>query len=351
MGGHYWIGYHSYYGEDGYTVASRHYRNWLPEVAGQTGGGPTGSPNSQRFLRGLESSSGTEGETITLGELKSKIAEIEAEIVAGGGSDEYRECVRKKYFLERWSAHTVSKFGGAYNFDPYEHTLESGLAVETLVYEDKKAQDNISRFGENPSEIPYRYWLEGEDRNLFDVGYPGRVLTRRPLPAGRYEFYYNDQESELVLCNAYPEAERTRFRHVVTVTAPAGVLHEAFFDPVTVGSAVLADGTNGVLKPASFTDANGSSATIERIGWESVSGRFDIVSIKVGSGSASGTGPNAALVGHVVDFIELDGTVSLSLDAVNATVNVVEGMLIWSVPSQPWEDGDKLMLRIREALP
>ena len=46
--------------------------------------------------------------------------------------------------------------------------------------------------------------------------------------------------------------------------APDGVLHELFFDPVTVGNAVAADGANGVLKPATFTDANGATTTESR---------------------------------------------------------------------------------------
>ena len=59
--------------------------------------------------------------------------------------------------------------------------------------------------------------------------------------------------------------------------------------------------------------------------------------------------PDDALDGHILDFIELDGTVSLSLDVLDATVDSANDRLRWSVSSQPWEDGDKLMVRIREA--
>ena len=34
-------------------------------------------------------------------------------------------------------------------------------------------------------------------------------------------------------------------------TPPRGTLHEAFFDPITDGTAVAAGDSNGVLKPAS----------------------------------------------------------------------------------------------------
>ena len=113
-------------------------------------------------------------------------------------------------------------------------------------------------------------------------------------------------------------------------------MHEAFFDPVTVGDAVAADGANGVLKPASFTDTNGAFATIERIAWET-----GTVSIELS--------PHTGISGHAVDFIALDGSVSLSLDVVDATVDAGSDTLSWPVASRPWASGDKLMLRIREA--
>ena len=127
------------------------------------------------------------------------------------------------------------------------------------------------------------------------------------------------------------------------MTAPSGTLHELFFDPVTVGTTVAADDTNGVLKPASFTDANGASATLSSISYEA-----GTVKVRVT--------PDGALAGQVVDFIELDGTVSLSLDVADAAVDLSTGSgqagtLSWSVSSQPWVDGDLLMVRIREVSP
>ena len=118
---------------------------------------------------------------------------------------------------------------------------------------------------------------------------------------------------------------------------PRALLHEAFFDPVTDGTAVAADDTNGVLKPASFTDPDGAAATIERIEWES-----GTVEVRTQSSD------DAALPGHVVDFIELDGTVSLSLHTDAATVDAANDTLSWSVASQPWDDGDELMVRVRK---
>ncbi|MDE2716606.1 MAG: hypothetical protein OXI33_06265, partial [Chloroflexota bacterium] len=57
--------------------------------------------------------------------------------------------------------------------------------------------------------------------------------------------------------------------------------------------------------------------------------------------------PHTGLAGQIVDFIELDGSVSLSLDIDDATVDAANNALSWTVSSQPWHDGDKLMVRIR----
>ena len=61
--------------------------------------------------------------------------------------------------------------------------------------------------------------------------------------------------------------------------------------------------------------------------------------------------PDNAFTGHILDFVELDGTVSLSLDDVDAVVDRVNDTLSWTVAEQPWKDGDQLMVRVREALP
>ena len=89
----------------------------------------------------------------------------------------------------------------------------------------------------------------------------------------------------------------------------------------------------GVLEPASFIDA-GATTTIERIEWEAGTAQMKLT-------------PHTALAGRVVDFIELDGTVSLSLVVDEATVDAANNTLSWPVSPQPWDDGDKLMVRMR----
>ncbi len=85
-----------------------------------------------------------------------------------------------------------------------------------------------------------------------------------------------------------------------------------------------------------FTDANDASATIQRIEWAS-----GTVKMKLS--------PHTGLTGQTVDFIELDGSVSLSLDVADATADAANNTVSWSVSSQPWHPGDKLMLRIRKS--
>ena len=109
--------------------------------------------------------------------------------------------------------------------------------------------------------VPYDFSGDGTNDS---IQYAQRVVSARPLPVGVYRTHYNNRDAHFVRCDGYS----SRYEWTITVNAPAGTLHEAFFDPVTVGTAVAADDSNGVLKPAAFTDANGASATLERIAWE-----------------------------------------------------------------------------------
>ena len=58
--------------------------------------------------------------------------------------------------------------------------------------------------------------------------------------------------------------------------------------------------------------------------------------------------PHDALAEHVVHFIELAGTVSLTMDVVDAMVDSTSDALGWTDSSQPWDHGDQLMVRIDE---
>ena len=191
---------------------------------------------------------------------------------------------------------------------------------------------------------PGTSWLEGSGKDLFTVetttdpirsaGPLGdrtttglRITTVRPLPVGDYTFISDGEWGGWICRTELTELERRLNRHTRTVhvTAPAGTVHEALFDPVAIGVAVGADAPNGVLKPAAFT-VGGASATMQSLKWES-----GTVTMALSS--------SASLAGHAIDVIALDGSVAL-------TLSLDGGALSWSVPNQPWNAGDLLMLRV-----
>ena len=194
----------------------------------------------------------------------------------------------------------------------------------------------VSDYGETvSSEYADMFQLDGRDENLFDVEYPGKVSPERPLPAGDYKFYLFAMEPEVLVCDGLPDEERTRLEHFVTVTAPAGTLHESFFDPVVLsGGGVGATGSSGVIDPDEFT-VSSDDYEIESLVWRSNSVVLTLDDY-------------VSLSGQTLDFIELDGSIDTTLDFADGLVNEAVGMWSWSVDSQPWEDGDQLMLRIRE---
>ena len=322
--------------DDKYSIASRHDKLWLPAAAAV---GATSQPtgDQQRFLTDVPPATGT-APTITLGEIKTRIATVTAKLDAGDGSEEYTECVRETYYLERKDRHLREIYPdrgstGSNISPPHTHQFNSGLGVGTVVYEIPEG-DPIT-----PS-VPFEVWLDGGDASLFSVANLSqdyRVTTTRPLPGMEYDFHFNHRGPYFSRC----DGNTTRYEWTVTVTAPDGTLHEAFFDPVTDGSAVAADGANGVLKPASFADSNGATSTVQRIAWEPGTGASGTVKLKLS--------PHTGIAGHAVDFIALDGSVSLSLNVADAAVDLASNTLSWPVVSQPWQNGDELMVRIREA--
>ena len=268
-----------------------------------------------------------------------------AEFDGGDGSEAYQTCVEETYEIEQVVRYFREEEGtDAYDKSPQDSSLASGQPANTELHQRQN--------GGNYPDTRAKTWLEGRDADLFTVvqGEPTAVdvdgdgsftaesdgieftetfATARPLPAGEYEIDRKEVWPRYLPCNYVLNNEWT-----ITVDAPEGVLHEAFFDPVTDGTAVAADDTNGVLKPASFTGTDGATASVERIEWESGTVKLEV-------------SPHTGLSGHVLDFIELDGSVSLSLNADQATVDAANDTLSWSVGSQPWEDGDELMVRVR----
>ena len=257
----YLLGYITMFGEDAYTVASPWYREWLPDARSSTSsatGSAAGSGSSdQRFLLNdpaKQISAGGSGQsgarsatttgattTITLSALKTRVGDLKKEVDAGNGSEEYMRCVLEKYEEERQIRWKIENEGTAVR--RFDYNIGSGQPSGTVVYEDRTGTGLV------PDKAG-RYWLEGEDKDLFTVGtsnyvpftfagsgphdrirYTRLISTSRPLPAGKYRFFFNGMWAGRLICNAYSELERNLDDNFVTVTAPDGVLHEAFFDP------------------------------------------------------------------------------------------------------------------------
>ena len=57
------------------------------------------------------------------------------------------------------------------------------------------------------------------------------------------------------------------------------------------------------------------------------------------------------LASHILDLIELDGTVSASQNVGDPTIDTADHILSWLVVLRSWENDDKLMMRIRYPRP
>ena len=261
--------------------------------------------------------------TISVPEMRALIAELEQWRRQGEGVEGHLKCIRDSFARER-RINGKKERGESLN-TTYDFYLNSGLQMDTVINE--------------PLPMDGKWWLQGKDGNLFAFA-NGALRTTRPLPTGEYRFFSSYQMPVSIPCNYHPDEYKTRHENFVHVTAPEGTLHEAFFDPVAVGASVTADVSNGVLEPASFKVEDMEATTIGGITWESQRVRMEF-------------SPSAPPAGNHSAFIALDGSVVLRLKIEDAT-QVVEGngtTLTWGVCSQPWEAGDKLLLRISESGP
>ena len=314
---HYWLGFISGNRDDNVkiTVASGEGKAWLPDVASP--GDTARQSNEQQFLLddpggNLDATTRTAqavADSISLAALKTKIADIEAMVAAGGGSDAYRNCLVATYQFNRETfPHRL-----------FETTIESGLPVDTVVFTYEDAADiNLRRFGPTkPAVGAEDPWTEGRDAHLLGHKYPAVIFTHRPLPTGEYRVSAMLRSHEMVICDGDPYAMRDTLNHIFTVTAPVGTLAESFFDPATSSAAFV------------------GTTTVGTISWEDNTVTADLT-LEIPA--------NAKL-----DFIALDGSVALSLAVADATET--DGTLSWEVTPQPLTGGDQLMLRIHQPPP
>ncbi len=346
---------------DFYTIVSPNDKAWLPAAAvalgGPSGSGPRGNSRAIRFLLnapGIQSAGGVAGSstrgvsgtsdssTITLAQMKAKVRAIEQEVIDGGGSDAYRACIAKKYEEEAYIAWLMEGRVGKYPVQRHDYTMASGQPVGTRVrgtYSPDRAAELRAEHGDMSPPPGYNvFQLLDNEAGLFNSDWTGEVRTTRPLPVGEYKFTGNWVPKVFLVCDGQPEEQKKDGLDVLTVTAPAGTVHEAFFDPQTIGSGdgYLSSGnlSTGDLSPAAFTTGD-TTTTIT-----SIYGTGDAVTMILS--------PYVDLTTHIFDFITGDGTTMLSLTG--ATGDSAAGALTWGVSKQPWSSGDELMLRISEPL-
>lgn len=311
------------------------YRSWLPSAVefGVKDSGEGVAPDSMRFLleppnraspQDMSETASVQPVTTSVSEIETLIITLERWRMEGEGVEGHLECILASFAEERLI--NGYKERGESLSTAIDFYLDSGLPTGYVI-EDGHPVDG--RDG--------RVWIEGKDKALFSYG-DGAFRTVRPLPTGKYLVYYNRQAPRFIPCNYYPGEYKNRGPWFVNVSLPDRVLHEAFFDPVQIGSAVGAGASSGVLEPASFEVEGGTQTSIDVIAWESGQVRMKL-------------SPSGTPVGHHVDFIALDGSVALRLRIEDAA-QAVDGdntTLTWDVCKQPWESGDKLMLRISES--
>ena len=329
--------------EDYYTITSRWGKEWLPAAA-SAASGASGNSDTQRFLLdapaasgGASGVSGQSGSapTITLADLKTKIAVNDREIAAGGGSEAYKDCLHLKLAWAREVQYRVDQRGGSYFYTRSDASIDSGLAAGTRAFTDPYTVGAPA----TPPAWAGDYPIIGGDAALFRTKWPGVADTVRPLPVGEYKFYFDHRPKEAIICDAVPDLEKKRHEVFITVTAPAGTLHEAFFDPVALSAQQSArDASSGVIDPDQFT-VGSNDYEIESLVWDEDD---DEVVLTLDD--------HVSLSGKTLDFIELDGSIDTSLNISDATVNQTAATWTWSLTSAPWEDGDTLMLRIGSPL-
>ena len=271
--------------------------------------------------------------TIALSALKAKIAALKTELKSGEEITGFERCIRGRISRERYDRADPPW--------PYakDKTLLSGLTAGTEVYRYAEPFQGTPAYSQG--------WLKGPDASLFQTvtidsdsssanGYNLGFSTARPLPTGAYRTHYLGQSYIYIPCNFKPD--NSYLDWTITVTAPTGTLHEAFFDPVAIGTTIGADATNGVLKPNTFTASDSTTTTLRSVDYS-------------GSNVRMLFSQTTGLSGKEVQFIMLDGTVGLTVPLSSGRTETVASQgtrYSWTTCSAPWAAGEKIMIRIRD---
>lgn len=301
-------------------------RAWLPQLLTTTSSSTRSSTRtSDNYI--------TDGSveplpTISLSELRSKINLLAATLAQGANIPGFRDCILDQILHERHRRATP------WTPPQLPAALTSGSAAGTELY-----RDEWPSYYRN--EQYQRFWLSGPDAALFQTltndndsdplnGYSQTLASTRPMPAGQYRVNYHTQHYSYIPCNFIPD---NYYVFTITVTAPAGTVHEALFDPAASADATGFSGAAGTLEPAEFS-LSGTTTTITQLQWEAGTVTMEL-------------SPYVSLAGQQLDIIALDASVALSLRGSAATV--AGSALTWPVATQPWSAGDQLMVSIRDA--
>ena len=211
-------------------------RDWLP-ASGSSG---ASSENEREFIT---NSSDSLTEVISITDLRTRISEIETLLNSGDGSDEYKKCVdialtRDWHYSDDWESWAFEKT-----------RIDSGVS--------KGAEFGSTRVDGYDSYDDFVYYFTSELPEMFETklvdadedptnGYRYLHVITRPVPAGEYRLHLHSEVPENRPCNYRKSYTDGGYQvWTVTVTAPGGTLHEAFFDPVESGE--------NEVSPASFS--------------------------------------------------------------------------------------------------
>ena len=356
----YSLGFYTEYSGEGWvgTFDSEIMRRWLPIArAGETGNFitdilrnrkgddrlfltelPREQPNPYGLGPYRDSRSTQVPGQVSVRELKEKIKASQQranESTGRANSPEIEACLE---WASRWEDHiekTKQQLGGDYYYQRHNNEIRSGAPARSVALESPNSNFAVEGLNDPTRTDSGEYRVTGRDAKYFVHESPGIVYTLRPLRAGRYSVYFSYRDDRYIPCDAHPDEEMERNELVVTVIPPTGSLYEAFFDPVALsGGGVGVNESEGEFGPTRIWTDRGPTQ-LDGLKWD----RGSVVLSLIEYGSLSG---------KTLDFIELDGSIDTSLDIGDATVNQTAATWTWSVASLPWEDGDLVMLRIRE---
>ena len=361
----YSLGFYSVYTGTGWygTFDSEVLRGWLPIArAGETGNFitdilrnrkgddrlfltelPREQPNPYGLGPYRDSRSTQVPGQISVRELKEKIKASQQRAdgsTARANSPEMEACLEWESRWEDQIEKTKLQLGGDYYYQRDDSEISSGTPARSVAFESPHAYFVVEALNDPTRTDSGEYRVTGRDAKYFAHETPGIVYTLRPLPDrspsyADFRVHFSYRDDRYIPCDAHPEEEMERQELFVTVTSTAGTLHEGFFDPVALsGGGVGATGSSGVIDPDEFT-VGSDDVEIDGLEWRSGSVVLELDDY-------------VSLTGQTLDFIELDGSIDTSLEIADAIVSQTAATWTWSVASQPWEDGDLLMLRIRE---